>query len=447
MNKIKIIIRREYLSRIKKKSFLVMTILGPVLISALWLIPFLLSQTTDSKSNFIIVDETAEHQPNAEPLFKDKLKNSAEVNLTYSDDLEKAQTMLREGLCDAVLEIVGANAMPPVKSFWFFGKSEPSLTARQSIENQLTALYKDYYLKSNCGVSEKDIAFINNPKIDFYSKNIITGEESYPEIKMGLGMVAGLFIYFFILFFGSQIMRSVSEEKMSRVVEVLVSSVKPVQLLLGKLIGVALVGLTQFLLWTVLTFAVITTIQSTSSEQFAKPQTNNVVVNERIVSAETYQQAADAQPATEIIQGLFSINYGVIIGMFLFYFITGYFLYASLFGAVGSLIDVDTDAQQFSLPVTIPLIIGIVCLSMVINNPSGPVAFWLSIIPLTSPVIMMVRIPFGVPWWEIALSAGLMLITIWGSILLTAKIYRTAILLYGKKITYKEIWKWLKYKN
>ena len=149
----------------------------------------------------------------------------------------------------------------------------------------------------------------------------------------------------------------------------------------------------------------------------------------------------------QIVQGLFSINYFLVIAMFLFYFMAGYFLYASLFGAVGALMDVDTDGQQFTLPITIPLIIAMVCFPIIINDPSGVVAFWLSIIPLTSPMIMMMRIPFGVPFWEIALSMSLMIVFILGAMWLAAKIYKTGILMYGKNITYKEIWKWFKYKN
>jgi ABC-2 type transport system permease protein len=423
-----------------------MTILGPLLITSLWLVPFFLAQTSDSQSRIIVVDETGNKEPKTEPLFKNKLKSNEEAKIEYMEDIAKAQALLREGSCEAVLEIVSANDMPPIKSFWFFGDSEPSLSAQHDVENQLTALFKDHYLKYNCGVTEEDIAFINNPKVNFYSKNILTGKDSYKEIKTGLGAIAGFLIYFFIFIFGSQIIRSVSEEKMSRIVEVLVSSIKPVQLLLGKLIGVALVGLTQFMLWIVLTFAVIMGIQSAAPDLFSAPQKENITLNEQVISVDKVQQI-DAAPTSQIIQGLFSINYGLIIVMFLFYFIAGYFLYASLYGAVGSLIDIDTDGQQFTLPITIPMILAIVCLPMVMNNPSGPVAFWLSIIPFTSPIIMMVRIPFGVPIWEVCLSMGLMLLAIWGSIWLAAKIYRTAILLYGKKITYKEIWKWLKYRN
>ncbi|MDR1724889.1 MAG: ABC transporter permease [Bacteroidales bacterium] len=446
MNKIKIIIKREYLSRVRKKSFLVMTILGPLLITALWLVPFFLSHTSDSQSRIIVVDETGEAEPKSESLFKNKIKSNEEVKIEYMDDITAAQTLLKAESCDAVLEIIRTNDMPPIKSFWFYSNHEPSLRAQTNVETQLTTLFKDYYLKYNCGVPEEDIAFINNPKIDFYSKNILTGEDSYKEIKTGLGAICGFLIYFFIFLFGSQIIRSVSEEKMNRIVEVLVSSVKPAQLLTGKLIGVALVGLTQFLLWIVLTFIVITAVQSAMPQKFSAPQKEEITINERVISVDKLQDDENVQ-VSQIIQGLFSINYVAVISMFMFYFIAGYFLYASLFGAVGSLLDVDTDGQQFTIPITIPMMLALICIPMVMNNPSGPVAFWLSIIPFTSPIVMMIRIPFGIPVWEIILSVSLMLITICGCLWLAAKIYRTAILLYGKKITYKEIWKWLRYKN
>jgi ABC-2 type transport system permease protein len=259
-------------------------------------------------------------------------------------------------------------------------------------------------------------------------------------------MIGGVLIYFFIFMFGSQIIRSVSEEKMSRIVEVLVSSVKPVQLLVGKLVGVALVGLTQFLLWIVLTLCVVTAIQATSPQIFKENIKEEITINERVISVDKMQQGNQSQ-SSQIMQGLLSINYPVIILMFLFYFMAGYFLYASLYGAVGSLIDIDTDAQQFTLPITAPMIIALMCLTVVMNNPNGNIAYWLSIIPFTSPIIMMVRIPFGVPWNELVLSVGLLLLSIAGALWVAAKIYRTGILLYGKKVTYKELWKWLRYKN
>ena len=215
---------------------------------------------------------------------------------------------------------------------------------------------------------------------------------------------------------------------------------------MGKLIAIALVGLTQFAMWVVLTVGIISFVQAASPELFAPTEQEQITVNERVITVDKLN-SVESSEANELVQGLMAINYPLVIGMFLFFFIAGYFLYASLFGAIGSLIDIDTDGQQFTLPVTIPMIIAIVSLPMVMENPSGSAAFWLSVIPFTSPVAMMVRIPFGVPVWQLAISVVLMIVTIVLCVAIAAKIYKTAILMYGKKITYKEIWKWLKYKN
>ena len=187
-------------------------------------------------------------------------------------------------------------------------------------------------------------------------------------------------------------------------------------------------------------------MQAAAPETFSPKAQEEITINERVITVDKLNAVEQSQ-VSELIQGLMAINYPLIILMFLFYFVAGYFLYASLFGAIGSLIDADTDGQQFTLPVTIPMIIAIVCLPLVMDNPSGTAAFWLSIIPFTSPVAMMVRLPFGVPVWELTLSVALMLVSIIFCVWLAAKIYRTAILLYGKKISYREIWKWLKYKD
>ncbi len=263
---------------------------------------------------------------------------------------------------------------------------------------------------------------------------------------MALSGVCGILIYFFIFLFGSMVMKAVSEEKTNRIVEVLVSSVKPVQLLVGKVVAIALVGLTQCAIWIVLTAGIFTLVQTANPELFSPAAQEQIMVQDRVMTVEKLN-SVEANPANDIIQGLLSIDIPVIVLSFVFFFITGYLLYAFLFGAVGSMIDNDTDGQQFTLPITIPMIIAMVSLSSVMNNPSGDVAFWLSIIPLTSPVVMMARIPFGVPYWELALSAGLMIVFVALSAWIAAKIYRTAILLYGKKINYKEIWKWIRYKN
>lgn len=447
MNKIKIIIKREYLTRVRKKSFIVMTILGPVLICALWLVPFLLQQTGETRAEIMVVDQTAEQLNNKKlSLFDNKFTSNDKVHFSYLEDINTAQKLLKEKSCDGVLEILKTNDNPPIKSLMYYGENEPGLKVQNEIERQLTSILKDNVLRYDYGMDDKEIQWVNNPKIDFYTKNILTGESSYKEIKTILGTVGGVLIYMFVFMFGSMVMKSVSEEKVNRIVEVLVSSVKPVQLLMGKLIAIALVGLTQFAMWVILTFCLIGIVQSTSPETFSPKAQEEITINERIISVDKLNSVEQNQ-LNELVQGLMAINYPLIILMFLFYFVAGYFLYASLFGAIGSLIDVDTDGQQFTLPVTLPMIIAMLCLPLVMDNPSGTAAFWLSIIPFTSPVAMMVRLPFGVPVWELTLSAALMLVCIILSVCLAAKIYRTAILLYGKKISYREIWKWLKYKD
>ncbi len=447
MNKIKIIIKREYLTRVRKKSFIVMTILGPILLCALCVVPVLLQEAEQSRTEIIVVDNTAELvNDKSLSLFKEKFNSNNDVAFVYMDNIETAQKLLKENSCDGVLEIVKTNDTPPIKSFMYYGENEPGIKVQEEVKNQLVNILKDNILRYDYGMSNKEIDWINNPKVDFYTKNILTGESSFNEIKTALGGIAGFLIYIFILLFASMMMKSVSEEKVNRIVEVLVSSIKPVQLLLGKLFAIALVGLTQFAMWVVLTFVLISAVQVAVPDLFTTPAQEEIMINERVISVDTIN-AVENGNANEIIQGLKAINYPLIIVMFLFFFLTGYMLYASLFGAIGSLIDTDTDGQQFILPATIPIIIAIVAMPVVIENPAGSIAFWLSIIPFTSPIIMMIRIPFGVPIWELGLSVVLMLIAIALCIWIAAKIYRTAILLYGKRISYKEIWKWLRYKN
>jgi ABC-2 type transport system permease protein len=447
MNKIKIIIKREYLTRVRKKSFIVMTILGPILLCALCVVPVLLQEAEQSRTEIIVVDNTAELvNDKSLSLFKDKFNSNNDLAFVYMDNIETAQRLLKENSCDGVLEIVKTNDTPPIKSFMYYGDNEPGIKVQEEIKNQLVNILKDNILRYDYGMSNKEIDWINNPKVDFYTKNILTGESSFNEIKTALGGIAGFLIYFFILIFASMMMKSVSEEKVNRIVEVLVSSVKPIQLLLGKLFAIALVGLTQFAMWVVLTFILISATQVAIPDLFTTPTQEEIMINERVISVDTIN-AVENGSTNEIIQGLMAINYPLIIVMFLFFFLTGYMLYASIFGAIGSLIDTDTDGQQFILPATIPIIIAIVAMPVVIENPAGSIAFWLSIIPFTSPIIMMIRIPFGVPIWELGLSVILMLIAIAFCIWIAAKIYRTAILLYGKRISYKEIWKWLRYKN
>ena len=250
--------------------------------------------------------------------------------------------------------------------------------------------------------------------------------------------------------FGSQVMRGVIEEKTSRIIEVIISSVKPFQLMMGKIIGVGLTGLTQFLIWIVLSSVLITGLKTVFFSEL------NQTPTEQIVSSDLFESGAanpagqalaseDLEMAQEIFASLKSINAGVMIGAFLFYFIFGYLLYAAMFAVIGSAVDNETDTQQLILPVILPLILGIYVMLSAMNNPDGARPFWFSMLPFTAPVVMMVRIPFGVPWWEVALSGSLLVGTFLGMTWVAGKAYRTGILMYGKKNSFKEIWKWLRY--
>jgi ABC-2 type transport system permease protein len=270
---------------------------------------------------------------------------------------------------------------------------------------------------------------------------------------MGLAYISGFMMYMLVFMFGAQVMRGVIEEKTSRIVEVIISSVKPVQLMMGKIIGIALVGLTQFAIWVILTVAIIAVVKPNilpdqTMEQIQQmPQS----LGQAAPSGTGTVANTTAAPQMTEFQSLFTsaLNqpWGLIAFCFVFYFITGYLLYASLFAAIGSAVDNETETQQFMLPVTIPIILGLIVAMGTMQNPESSISFWFSMIPLTSPIVMVARIPFDVPIWEIALSMALMLVTITSCIWMAARIYRTGILMYGKKASYKEIWKWLTYKG
>ena len=289
---------------------------------------------------------------------------------------------------------------------------------------------------------------VQTKKID--ETGAVTGTST--GIAMALAYILGFLMYMLVFIFGSQVMRGVIEEKTSRVVEVIISSVKPVQLMMGKIVGIALVGLTQFLIWIILTMGTVTVLKTTILK---KTDITEISQNmpQNLMSA-GQQTSATAQPSSispelaefsKMFDNAMSQPWGLIIICFVFYFITGYLLYASVFAAIGSAVDNETETQQFMLPVTIPIIVALMVAMGTMQNPESSLSFWCSLIPLTSPIVMMARIPFGVPYWQIAVSMILMIVTflvfVWGA----AKVYRTGILMYGKKSSWKEIWKWLRY--
>jgi ABC-2 type transport system permease protein len=470
MNKIMLIIKREYLTRVQKKSFVVMTILGPILMAALFIVPVVLSQMSDEIKKVQILDETG--------WFLDRFENSDRYVFEHIfTDLETAKANISNNDIYALVYIPRPEVSVPSSGI-IFSNSQVRLDLKSHIRNVMAKEVENQKLgaeivkeirKVNPALSETEAdsleksnlvteEILKNIKTNISLTSIQLGDsgseaKSYTEVSMGVGMFAGILIYFFIFLFGAQVMRGVIEEKVSRIVEVIVSSVKPFQLMMGKIIGVALVGLTQFMLWVVLTLAIVSIFQAVMPDKIDTKQATETFTqgNSRIPSP-TQSAAIQAQESsdngmTRMLEALQSINYTTMIFSFLFYFIGGYLLYGAMFAAIGAAVDNETDTQQFMLPITVPLILSIVMAQFVINNPDGPISFWFSMIPLTSPVIMMVRIPFGVPLWEIGLSMLILTISFIAAVWLAGRIYRTGILMYGKKVSWSEMWKWLFYKG
>lgn len=450
MSKISLIIKREYSTRVKKKSFIVMTIIGPILMAALVIAPIIIAKMDkEDLKTIAVIDSTGIFSGNQKLIPQTKyLKFDYLTNTT----VDKERKGFKKSGYYAILYIPHIIAYAP-KSVQLFSDKQPSLGVNMHISN---AIEKEMERLKLMQYDIKDIDAImksvNTPIEVQTIKWTSDGreEKTSATISMIVGIFGGILIYFFIFMYGAQVMRGVIEEKTNRIVEVIISSVRPFQLMMGKIIGVALVGLTQFLLWIILTFTIVTIVQSVFIKDSGDVMQQ--VQAENILSSGGFQKSQPVlnnrtEEINELFSAVHSINFGVMIGSFLFYFLGGYLLYASLFGAIGSAVDNDADTQQFMLPVTIPLILGIVMLQNIIQNPEGQVAFWFSMIPLTSPIIMMVRIPFGVPYYEVAISMALLVLAFIGSTWMAAKIYRTGILMYGKKVTYAELWKWLRYKN
>jgi ABC-2 type transport system permease protein len=450
MKKIWLIIQREYLTRVKKRSFVIMTFLGPILMASVWIVPLLLATRSEGVKTIEVLDETG--------LFYEEFKETSDTKFIYiTDDLQTAKENLASSKNFAILHIPKSSYSTPL-AFYLYSYKKPGLNLKMYIQESANKILENKKLQDVYGIDEKMLASVKS-NIKLVVEDIETSKKSYTEISWALGFIGGMLIYFFIFMYGAQVMRGVIEEKTSRIVEVIVSSVKPIQLMLGKIVGLAMVGLTQFLLWIVLTLGIVTTFTAIYADQIDNYKMGGQVVTD---PGQLFPSDAMGMPDTQkgmeaigsdeniaqILDVFFSINYGVIIFTFLFFFVGGYLLYAALFAAIGSAVDNEADTQQFMLPVTIPLIFSIIIgLSFVLNNPDGEIAYWLSLIPFTSPIIMMIRVPFGVNIYTDLLPSMILLIL--GFLLTTwiaAKIYRTGILMYGKKISYKELWKWLTYR-
>ncbi|MDA8566563.1 ABC transporter permease [Schleiferiaceae bacterium] len=429
-----LIIQREFITRVRKKTFLLMTLLAPLLLAAVMIVPGLLASMPEDDKSIIVLDEPSILVPE---------EGTSQFSLEYLNpnefDLETGKTFLRESDKDALLYIPSGNGWDPdfiKNNILLFGKEDIGIDLQRFVERQLEEKINQQKLIRQ-GVDPEVVA---QTKTKVTIKSFTMGEEGNEEtsatpLKMGLGYIAGILIYFFIFFYAVQVMRGVIEEKTSRIVEVIISSVRPRQLMMGKILGIGLVGVVQFLIWVILSGTIYAVVST-----FIYPE-----IFAQQVPAGPGSPDLSTVDQTNLFSMLNSINFPVVLSGFVFYFFGGYFLYSALFAALGSAIDQEADSQQFMLPVTAPMIIAITTAMNVIQDPNGPLAFWMSMIPLTSPISMMIRLPFGVPIWQIALSALILVSTFFGVVALAGKIYRVGILMYGKKVTWKELYKWLKY--
>lgn len=442
MKNILLIIQREYLTRVRKKSFIVMTILGPVLIGLLYAGIIWAAISSVNQKKIEVLDQSGH--------FHDKFKNSSSYIYEYKKgDIDSLKNTLKQSGADALVYIP-SNIFEQPKSVRIYSEKGVSLELQSSIEREIENEIENIKL-TEAGITRSTLESAK-VKVSAETISLKAGEEKKSSATAAsiIGGISAFLIYMAVFIYGAQVMRSITEEKTSRIVEVLISSVKPFQLMIGKIVGVALVGLTQFGLWIILTAAIFTVggrIMADKVQKAPEALTEMQMSNmppEAKEAMKNQPNVADAMP--DIMGAVSTLPVGTILLCFILYFIGGYLLYSSLFGAVGSAVDSETDTQQFMLPITIPIIASFAIAQIVIRDPYSPLAVWASMIPFTSPIIMMVRIPFGVPAWQIVLSVGLLIAGFIFTTWLASRIYRVGILMYGKKITWKELGKWLFYK-
>ncbi|MCR5571768.1 MAG: ABC transporter permease [Bacteroidales bacterium] len=447
LKNIGIIIRREYLNRVKKKSFLITTFVVPILMAALCLVPMLLMMTSKEKVKTIGVVDRSE-------IVLPYLEDTDTIDYTdcSAADPEALKATMADSGLDAVL-VISALTADNLVTADLTSKKPLGMEMVSSINRRVNDALEDYRIQSYNIEGLSEILASVRPDIKLMSYTMDDeGKETVSEtgVYAILSMVLGLVLFLFITLFGGMVMSAVIEEKSSRVVEVLVSSVKATELMFGKIIGIALVALTQFVLWIVLTGAIVAVGSSFMGKDLLASMGDNPteMVQGMGVDASAVTAVAGAEPDElgVVLTTLGSLPIGKFILIFIVYFIFGYMLYASLFAAIGSAVENEGDTQQLQLPVTIPLMIGYFIAIYAFNAPDSSIAFWGSMIPFTSPIVMLARTPFGVPGWEYAVSIALLVATFALCAWLSAKIYKVGILMFGKKSTWKDLWKWLKQK-
>jgi len=416
MNKVLLIIQREYVTRVRKKAFIIMIFVVPLLILAMGGAIALVAKNSGD-----LTDRQVVKVIDKSGLFAGKFRD--EKNLKFeitTQSLESLKPDLKKDENLSALQIPVNYKTPD--SLKIYSKKKPGITLTEKIQNQMNAIA----IKNGMIKNHVDTAILNSVKSNLSLNTIEITETGDNKANLGanigVGIACAILIYLSLFIYGAQVMRGVIEEKTSRIIEVIISSVKPFQLMLGKIIGVGLVGLTQFSAWIILS-----------------------IVATKILGHSVSSTPGGMASALAVLQ---TIPFGPLLAFFIFYFLAGYLLYSALFAAVGSAVDSETETQQFMFPITLPLLFTyMLSVTILFRAPDSPLAVWLSIIPFTSPVAMMLRLPFGVPAWQLALSMSLLVITFIAATYAAARIYRVGILMYGKKASYKELVKWFFYKE
>ena len=434
MNHLPLIIKREYLSKVKNKSFIVMTFLSPLIMIVLITVVAYLSQLNNDKVRTItVLDESGFSKGVFENT--DKTKYNVLQNMSLND----AKALAKESSSIGLLHIEKVSDISTISNhIKFYSEESPSLSLISDLESKLENKLTNVKLLEN-GV---DLQMINNSKIGVnIAQESFAGEKSSKidsVMKLAFGGAAGYLLFMFIIIYGNMIMRSVIEEKTSRIIEVIISSVKPIQLMLGKIIGTSLAGITQFVIWLLIGGVLLSIVSVIFGISMQTPQQE--LVEQAMTNPEIGMQVQD------LINAFFHLPLANLITAFILFFIGGYLLYSSLYAAIGAAVDNETDTQQFMLPIIMPLILAVyIGFFTVIEDPHGTVSTVFSFIPFTSPVVMLMRIPFGVPIWQQLVSLLILITTFMFTVWFAAKIYRVGILMYGKKPSYKELIKWIKY--
>ena len=455
--KLGIIIQREYLNKVKKKSFLLTTFGVPLLFAGMYAVMlFVMLKAEGDSKRIAVIDNSG--------IVMEKLENTKQLTFTRLDetDPEAVKNRLGDYDADILLYISPLDSATKSVTATTYADKPMGMETAEVIENRINDAVEAYRIDSY-GIEGLD-QILSDIHSNIHLTSYTVDEEgketiSQSEVFMIISMVLAMALYMFIAIFSGMVMTSVIEEKSSRVVEVLVSSVKATELMFGKIIGVALVALTQFLLWIVLTGLIIGVIggivgldKITGGMDESRTQMVQEMAGTGMGGATLDLQAltdttavAEGPTGMQAVVGtLTSLNYTEIIVSFLLFFLFGYLLYASLFAAIGSAVENEADTQQLQIPVTIPLLVGFFVAFYAFRAPESQLVWWFSMIPFTSPIVMLARLPFGVPTWELVLSIGLLVLTFLACAWASAKIYKVGILMYGKKSTFKDLWKWLK---